>query len=75
MRTEMFADSVAQLLTASGRRVVADETLWREPAQLRGLLSEAEALIVGNQPRVDAELVRAAPLLRVIGRLGVGLDI
>jgi len=74
MLTEMLADSGAQLLTDSGRRVVADETLWREPAQLRGLLSEAEALIVGNQPRVDAELLQAAPQLRVIGRLGVGLD-
>jgi hypothetical protein len=35
MLTEMLTDSGAQLLTASGRRVVADETLWREPAQLR----------------------------------------
>lgn len=72
--TELLADPGTELLAASGRRVVADATLWREPARLAALLAEAEALIVRNQTRVDADLLRAAPRLRVIGRLGVGLD-
>lgn len=72
--TELLADPGTELLAASGRQVVADATLWREPARLAALLAEAEALIVRNQTRVDAELLRAAPRLQVIGRLGVGLD-
>ncbi len=36
--------------------------------------ANAEALIVRNKARVDAELVAAARKLRVVGRLGVGLD-
>ncbi len=72
--TEMLAPPGPELLEASGRPVKLDPTLWRDPARLRLLLGEAEALIVRNQTRVTAELLDAAPRLRVIGRLGVGLD-
>jgi Phosphoglycerate dehydrogenase and related dehydrogenases len=34
----------------------------------------ADALIVRNRTRVDAALLAAAPKLRAVGRLGVGLD-
>ncbi|CAG2141898.1 (S)-sulfolactate dehydrogenase [Cupriavidus yeoncheonensis] len=37
-------------------------------------LPEADALIVRNRTRVDAALLERAPALRVVGRLGVGLD-
>ncbi len=35
---------------------------------------EADGLIVRNRSRVDAALLGAAPRLRAVGRLGVGLD-
>lgn len=35
---------------------------------------EADGLIVRNRSRVDAALLQAAPRLRAVGRLGVGLD-
>lgn len=72
--TEMLAPPGPELLEASGRPVKLDPTLWRDPARLHLLLGEAEALIVRNQTRVTAELLGAAPRLRVIGRLGAGLD-
>lgn len=37
-------------------------------------VADADAIIVRNRTRVDAELIAAAPKLRAIGRLGVGLD-
>jgi len=37
-------------------------------------LAEAQALIVRNRTRVDEELLERAARLRVVGRLGVGLD-
>jgi (S)-sulfolactate dehydrogenase len=37
-------------------------------------LAGADGLIVRNRTRVDAELLARAPRLRVVGRLGVGLD-
>ena len=72
--TEMLAPPGPELLEASGRPVKLDPTLWRDPARLHLLLGEAEALIVRNQTRVTAELLDAAPRLRVVGRLGAGLD-
>lgn len=72
--TEMLAPPGPELLEASGRPVKLDPTLWRDPARLHLLLGEAEALIVRNQTRVTAELLEAAPRLRVVGRLGAGLD-
>jgi (S)-sulfolactate dehydrogenase len=44
---------------------------------LRGLhvaMESADALIVRNRTQVDAALIASAPRLRVVGRLGVGLD-
>jgi D-3-phosphoglycerate dehydrogenase len=37
-------------------------------------VQDAEVLVVRNKTRVDLELLNAAPKLRAIGRLGVGLD-
>ncbi|MEM7268824.1 MAG: hydroxyacid dehydrogenase [Pseudomonadota bacterium] len=38
------------------------------------LLSGADALIVRNRTQVNEELLAAAPALKAVGRLGVGLD-
>ena len=51
-----------------------DKDLVERPDALKASLVDADALIVRNKTRVDAELVAAAPLLKVVGRLGVGLD-
>lgn len=61
------------LLEAAGATVY-DVTLWRDHARLFELLADCEALIVRNQTQVDAELLGRAPVLKVVGRLGIGLD-
>ncbi|MBP0623335.1 hydroxyacid dehydrogenase [Cupriavidus consociatus] len=45
----------------------------QRPALLDAL-PEADALIVRNRTQVDAALLERSPALRVVGRLGVGLD-
>jgi D-3-phosphoglycerate dehydrogenase/(S)-sulfolactate dehydrogenase len=54
--------------------VVYAEDLWRRPDELRAQLADADALIVRNQTRVNRDLLAAAPQLKIVGRLGVGLD-
>lgn len=54
--------------------VVYEEDLWRREGALRDHLADADALIVRNQTQVTAGLLAAGPRLRVVGRLGVGLD-
>jgi D-3-phosphoglycerate dehydrogenase / 2-oxoglutarate reductase len=51
-----------------GEIVVAGE------GELQRLLADAEALIVRGGSLITAELIEAAPLLRVIGRSGVGFS-
>lgn len=61
--------------TLQGRfAVIHEPTLFDRRAELLALLADATALIVRNRTQVDGELLAAAPRLRVVGRLGVGLD-
>jgi phosphoglycerate dehydrogenase-like enzyme len=62
------------LLRRSGHPFRYLPELWREPEKLLAELASATALIVRNRVRVDRVLLEAAPGLRVVGRLGVGLD-
>ncbi|WP_298816164.1 hypothetical protein [uncultured Roseibium sp.] len=54
--------------------VCYDPTLVDDTELLHRELAQADALIVRNRTRVDLSLPDAAPDLRVIGRLGVGLE-
>ncbi|MGC9197965.1 MAG: phosphoglycerate dehydrogenase [Acidobacteriaceae bacterium] len=44
------------------------------PGGLPAELADADALVVRSAVQVDAELLAAAPRLRIIGRAGVGVD-
>jgi (S)-sulfolactate dehydrogenase len=48
--------------------------VWRDRAALAAALRGCAALIVRNETRVDSTLLLAADKLRVVGRLGAGLD-
>jgi (S)-sulfolactate dehydrogenase len=54
--------------------VLYDESLVDNSAKLKKLLIDADALIVRNRTQVSAELLLSAPILKAVGRLGVGLD-
>jgi (S)-sulfolactate dehydrogenase len=69
-----FMDEPAVASLARGFDVRYDATLVERRADLAAALAEADALIVRNRTKVDAELIGHGPRLRVVGRLGVGLD-
>ena len=48
--------------------------LWQYPEKLSRNIQDADGLIIRNQTQVDAALLTNAKKLRVIGRLGAGLD-
>lgn len=54
--------------------VLHDPELWQKLDDLAAALADARALIVRNRTQVTAEVMDAAPKLKVVGRLGVGLD-
>lgn len=68
----MDEDAVAELRRSFD--VVYDPVLVDHPADLLAQAINAQALIVRNRTQVSAELLSHLPALRVVGRLGVGLD-
>lgn len=71
--TESITGAPVDLLKGEFQ-VMAEPKLWQSPERIKPQLAETEAWIVRNQTRVSAEMIAAAPKLRVIGRAGVGLD-
>ena len=69
-----FIDEAAARSLARDFDVRYDATLVERPAELGAALAGAAALIVRNRTQVNAALLAAAPRLKVVGRLGVGLD-
>ncbi len=55
-------------------RVVYDKTLADRKDELLRLVRDCAALIVRNRTQVRGEVLTCAEKLRVVGRLGVGLD-
>jgi (S)-sulfolactate dehydrogenase len=73
----LVAEFMDEAAVASLQRRFAttyDAGLVDRRAELLGTVRGADALIVRNRVRVDAELLAAGRRLRVVGRLGVGLD-
>ncbi len=70
--TEMIDRAGIRVLEPAAE-VIYDPALWCSP-ELPALLKEADAVIVRNQTRVTAEMLERCPVLKVVGRLGVGLD-
>ncbi|MGH8947466.1 MAG: hydroxyacid dehydrogenase [Acidimicrobiia bacterium] len=71
--SEYLPDEYLDLLRAR-HDVVYDPDLCTNRSRLLDQMAGVEALFTRNRTRVDEELIAAAPGLRVIGRLGVGLD-
>jgi (S)-sulfolactate dehydrogenase len=69
-----FMDEAAIAAELAGFETLYDPTLVDRPDALRAALAGASGLIVRNRTQVRAGLLAAASDLRVVGRLGVGLD-
>ncbi|MBU4528602.1 MAG: hydroxyacid dehydrogenase [Hoeflea sp.] len=69
-----FMDEAAVARLAQAHDTLYDPKLVDDPVQLHGHLSSARALIVRNRTQVRETLLGMGPKLRVVGRLGVGLD-
>jgi (S)-sulfolactate dehydrogenase len=69
-----FMDEPAVAQLARDHAVFYDAALVDDPAELRRLAADIDALIVRNRTQVRGDLLAAMTRCKVIGRLGVGLD-
>ncbi|MBZ5509293.1 MAG: phosphoglycerate dehydrogenase [Acidobacteriia bacterium] len=71
---------IAEKVAANAVQLLKDEADWtvlthdQLPGGLEAALADADALIVRSAVDVNAQVMRAARKLRVIGRAGVGVD-
>jgi (S)-sulfolactate dehydrogenase len=68
----MDEDAVARL--AAEHDTYYDKGLVDRPDELATRVAAADALVVRNRTQVNVALLAAAPALKAVGRLGVGLD-
>jgi D-3-phosphoglycerate dehydrogenase/(S)-sulfolactate dehydrogenase len=54
--------------------ITRNDDLWSNPEELKTSLKNVKALVVRNRTKVTADVIAAAPHLKVIARAGVGLD-
>jgi len=54
--------------------ITRNDDLWSNPDELKAAIADATALVVRNRTKVTADVIAAAPKLKVIARAGVGLD-
>ena len=71
--SEYLPDEYVELLRAR-HDVEYDPDLCTDRSRLLGQMGGVDAIFIRNRTRIDGELIAAGPDLRVIGRLGVGLD-
>ena len=72
--TEFMDEDALKGLTDKGIEYVYNPDLWNDTDTLYPLLADADGIIVRNRTQVRSELLESAPKLKVVGRLGVGLD-
>ncbi len=71
--TEFMDDEVVRALAAT-HDVLYEKDLVDRPADLLAAVKDCRAVVVRNRTRVGPELLDHAPRLKVVGRLGVGLE-
>ena len=69
-----FMDEAVVAEAFADQDALYDPALVDKPQALTQALADAEALVVRNRTQVRGALLEAAPKLKVVGRLGVGLD-
>lgn len=72
--TELMPEVGLALLRTTNHEIHYHPDLWKEREKMLAEAGKAHALVVRNQTQVDTDLLSNAPNLRIIGRLGVGLD-
>src|SRR5262245_14778232 len=72
---------VSDDLPASALELLRAEPGWqvdarsgRPPAELAAALADADGLLVRSATKVTADLIAAAPRLRIVARAGTGVD-
>ena len=69
---KISAKGVAYLRAQEGLEVV--EAYGSSPEKMLKLVKDVQAIAVRSETKITREILAAAPVLKVVGRAGVGVD-
>ncbi|MEE4209890.1 MAG: phosphoglycerate dehydrogenase [Parvularcula sp.] len=72
--SDALGEDAVRILKARDIDVRFDPSLGKDEAALKQALQEAEGIAIRSATKMTAEMIAAAPKLRVIGRAGIGVD-
>jgi (S)-sulfolactate dehydrogenase len=71
--SEFISPQALQFLREK-HEVIYDPELYKDPLKIQESIQPVQGLIVRNLTQVNEDILSAAPHLKVVGRLGVGLE-
>ena len=71
--SEFISPQALQFLREK-HEVIYDPELYKEPLKIKESIKSVQGFIVRNLTQVNEDILSAAPDLKVVGRLGVGLE-
>jgi (S)-sulfolactate dehydrogenase len=71
--SEFISPQALQFLREK-HEVIYDPELYKDPLKIKESIQHVQGLIVRNLTQVNEDILSAAPHLKVVGRLGVGLE-
>ena len=72
--SDQLSPAAAQIFSTRGVDVDFQPTLGKHPDKLAAIIGEFDGLAIRSATKVTAEILAAAPRLKVIGRAGIGVD-
>ncbi|MCQ8185474.1 phosphoglycerate dehydrogenase [Parvularcula maris] len=72
--SDALGEDAVRILKARDIDVHFDPALGKDDAALREALKDAEGIAIRSATKMTAEMIAAAPKLKVIGRAGIGVD-
>ncbi len=72
--SDRLSEAAVDIFKRRGLAVDYQPELGQDKAALLAAVGSAEGLAVRSQTKVTAKLIEAAPMLKVIGRAGIGVD-
>ncbi|MGF1544538.1 MAG: phosphoglycerate dehydrogenase [Parvularculaceae bacterium] len=72
--SDALSETAVNIFRERGLEAVFEPGLGKEPDRLREMIADADGLAVRSATKATADLIAAAPNLKVIGRAGIGVD-
>jgi len=72
--SDKLSEQAVAIFRARGVEVDFQPDLGKDPERLAGVIGDYDGLAVRSATKVTAEIIAAAPNIKVIGRAGIGVD-